>query len=105
MISLIMAMALAGAGVEQGEEPTASPYFSVEEWKSLPERQRAIDVIGGIEALLLAASGPGGNEIGIDQACLGTVNLVEIIDRLMKADVPGTTPFTMAVLEVSECNR
>lgn len=99
------ALALALAAMGQGDAQDAPPRFTVEEWRKLSERQRSISIIGGIEGLMLAASGPRGDETHIDQACLSGATIPGIAAKLSDEETPSGTPFTLALLEAAGCIR
>lgn len=101
MIAVMVAMALAAAGQGEGNDPP--PRMTVEEWRKLPERKRSVALIGGIEGLMLAASGPRGVEAGVDQSCLGSAKIPEIVAKLSDEATPSGALLVTALLEASGC--
>lgn len=103
MIATLLAMTLAAVGVEGVQE--APPRLTVEEWRKLPDRQRYIILVGGMEGLLLAASGPNGDQTGIDQACLSSASLPQIDAKLNDEAMPAETPIALAIMEATQCTH
>lgn len=98
LISVILMMTAQGAEME---EP--SQRFTVGEWRKVDEYQQKIAIIGGIEAVLLATSGPDGDKIGIDANCLANSDINKIRSRLQDESVPETSLFVYEMVEATEC--
>jgi len=102
VIALLLALTLVAP--EQGEDPTPPP-LTVSEWRALGEETRRLMLVGGVEGLMLAASGPRGDETGIDQDCLGRWTIDGLDKALMNEATPAGTPLTSAVMEAAQCPR
>lgn len=102
MIALAAAMLVLSSApdVEVGPD-----RLTVSEWRRLPARQRDIMVIGGIEGLILAASGPRGAETGVDRDCLASTTIQKVERGLMSDDVPTESMFALALTEAAGCAR
>lgn len=103
---IIALMLLVTMQVQDAEEVKAPPpRFTVAEWRKLSDYDQSISIIGGVEALLLSASGPQGEETGIDQACLAAMNLPDVKAKLHDENVIEESLFVYEMMEASGCNR
>ena len=98
MIALAIAMSVM---VAQGEATQASPRLTVGEWKGQDASRRRILIMGAIEGLALAASGPRGDESGIDAACLANIRPSDVDVKLQQA--MNASPFVLSVMEAGGC--
>jgi hypothetical protein len=102
VIALAVAML---ATLPQAGEVAQPERLTVSEWRRLPSRQRDIMVIGGVEGLILAASGPRGQETGVDRDCLASTTIRKIEQGLMSEQVPEGSMFALALTEAAGCSR
>lgn len=86
--------------------PTPASPVTVGVWSKLPIAERQHMIVASVESILLAASGPDGNTIGIDPSCLAGGTPTDLDGRMMT--LAGRAPgihFNDAVRRLAGCGE
>lgn len=104
---IFLALMLASATVEddRGGVQDAPPRLSVGEWRQQENKIKQTMIVAAVEGLMLAASGPKGDQTGIDQVCLGKGSMDEIIKGIENPEMPEAMLISTAVLEITKCTK
>lgn len=105
MIILALMLASATVEIDRGGAQDVPPRLSVAEWRQQDEKTRQTMIVAAVEGLMLAASGPKGDQSRVDRDCLGKGDMDEIVKGLESPEMPDAMLISTAVLEVTKCSK